>query len=243
MKYVRGIWFPDEEQYFVKEKLVLGSPEFAGAGTYQLSKLIACLPYIKNFHHAIDIGAHIGLWSRVLACMFTQLTAFEPIRKHWECFVHNHTSAVGGTQLHQVALGDRTSTITMHSVAFATGNTRVDFDGKRHARPYVKASDVVLDFGDPEEVEMKRLDDIMIGEDGTVDPIDFVKIDCEGYEYFVLKGGERTICTTKPVIIVEQKPGKGAQYGISDTAACKLLESWGAKRAQAIGGDYIYTWS
>jgi len=243
MKQVRGIWFPDDEQYFIKETLVASSPEFAGAGTYQLNKLIACMPYIKDFHHAIDVGAHIGLWSRVLSNMFTRLTAFEPIQRHLECFGHNVPGAVGGLQVFPIALGYHSGTVTMHSFSFATGNTRVDYGGRRKARPYRKVKqDTVLDFGDPVEVEMARLDDLMaeigIGDGG----IDFIKIDVEGYEYFVLKGAEHIIKGTKPVIIVEQKPGKGSQFGLDDLAACRLLESWGAKRAQVIGGDYIYVW-
>lgn len=232
MKQVRGIWLPDDEVYFSKEKLILGSPEFAGAGTYQLRKIMACMPYVKNFHHAVDVGAHVGLWSRVLARMFTKLTAFEPIRRHVECLVANVHFNVD-VWLCMVALGDRNGQALMQSVAGASGNTRVASDGKRNARPYES-----IEFVNPEEVAMRRLDEVPLADNA----IDFLKLDLEGYEYFALKGGERRIKQQKPVIIVEQKPAKGAQYGIGDLDACKLLDSWGAKRTQVIGGDYIYTW-
>jgi hypothetical protein len=121
----------------------------------------------------------------------------------------------------------------LHTARGSTGNTRVQNDGERTAKPYEEA----VIFENPGVAQMRRLDDVEL-----LDPaIDFLKIDCEGYEYFVIKGGEETIKRTKPVIIVEQKPGKGAQYGIKDDAACTLLEAWGAKRQQVISGDYIYT--
>ena len=232
MKQVRGIWLPDDEIYFLKF-LADDQPEFAGAGTYQLRKIMACMPYVKNFHHAVDVGAHVGLWSRVLARMFTKLTAFEPVRRHIDCLLMNVPFNVDVWPM-LLALGDHYTSAILHSVAGASGNTRVATDGVRVAKPYE-----TIEFVAPEEVAMKRLDDVLLVDN---DVIDFLKIDVEGYEYFVLKGGEKTIRRTKPVICVEQKPAKGAQYGIGDLDACKLLDSWGAKRTQVIGGDYIYTW-
>ena len=81
---------------------------------------------------------------------------------------------------------------------------------------------------------MKTLDSF------DIDVVDFIKVDCEGYEYFVLRGGEKLIKRTKPLIVVEQK--KADNYDIGDMAACNLLESWGAKRLGKIVGDYYYGW-
>jgi len=53
--------------------------------------------------------------------------------------------------------------------------------------------------------------------------------------------GQNTIKTHKPVIIVEQKPGKGKSFGLDDIAAVRLLESWGYKLQERISGDYILT--
>jgi FkbM family methyltransferase len=229
---VKGIWLPDDEVHFVK--MVNQGPEFAGKGTYQLRKIEAAMPYVKLFRHAVDVGAHSGMWARVLLHYFNKLTAFEPMPAHIECFFRN-VPMDDRVMLHEVALGDRTGMVTLHTAEGSTGNTRVQNDGERTAKPYSKEAVV---FANPGEAMMMRLDDCELVD--TV--VDFIKVDCEGYEYFVLKGGEETIKRTRPVIIVEQKVGKGAQYGIDDLAACKLLESWGMKRAHVISGDYIYTW-
>jgi hypothetical protein len=38
-----------------------------------------------------------------------------------------------------------------------------------------------------------------------LEPIDYMKIDCEGYEYNILVGAEQTIKKYKPIVVVEQK--------------------------------------
>lgn len=231
MQEVKGIWLPDDEIHFVK--MVNQGPEFKGKGTYQLRKIKAALPYVRNFRHVVDIGAHSGMWARVLLHYFTKLTAFEPMPAHIECFLRN-VNMNENVKLYQIALGDKVGVATLHTARGSTGNTRVEYDGERTAKPYEK--EVI--FENPGEVFMTRLDDCELADPA----IDFLKVDCEGYEYFVLKGGEETIKRTRPTIIVEQKAGKGAQYGIDDLAACTLLESWGMIQKQVISGDYIYTW-
>ena len=89
-KQVRGIWLPETEEHLIPH--IERGPEFAGAGTYQLHKFQAAFPYIKNFRHAVDIGAHVGLWSRILARCFTRLTAFEPIENHRACLSKKRSS-------------------------------------------------------------------------------------------------------------------------------------------------------
>lgn len=72
--------------------------------------------------------------------------------------------------------------------------------------------------------------------------VDFLKVDCEGFEYFVMKGAEGVIKPSRPCIIVEQKTGMGSKYGLSDTAAVELLQSWGAKLRFEMSGDYCLSW-
>jgi len=48
-----------------------------GPALISFGKFQSAFPYIKNFRHAIDVGAHVGLWARVFARCFARLTAFE----------------------------------------------------------------------------------------------------------------------------------------------------------------------
>lgn len=222
MKQVAGFWLPDSEQHLV-QFLEMG-PTFAGGPTYQLRKLMMAVPYIKDFHHAIDVGAHCGLWTRVLARMFTYVTAFEPVPAHIECFCRNIDAS--NVELREMALGKSASPeVSLHTGAGSSGDTYVVEKGGEH------------------KAQMQRLDDQkwpMPNRAGKT--VDFIKIDCEGFEYFVLKGGERLVKQNRPTIIVEQKPGKGPQFKLPETAACDLLQSWGAGLKAEFSGDYVYAW-
>lgn len=85
-----------------------------------------------------------------------------------------------------------------------------------------------------DSVEIKTLDGF------NLEP-DFIKIDTEGFEYFIVQGGENTIKKYKPTMIVEQKPGKAKTFGLKDTEAVELLKSWGYKLEKEISGDFILT--
>lgn len=216
MKQVRGFWLPDSEQHLVS--FLENGPEFAGGPTYQLAKLLAALPWCKNFRHCADVGGHTGLWSRPLERMFARLTAFEPVAAHRECFERNVpgcTPAAGSrVQLKPFALGDREDTVSLHSGPASSGDTYVK-EGGEHRAP------------------MSKLDHFQLT------GVDFIKIDTEGYELFVLKGGEQTIRRDKPCIIVEQKPNKGKQFGLGDHDAVTLLKEWGYTVRKEISGDFI----
>ena len=75
------------------------------------------------------------------------------------------------------------------------------------------------------------------------DRIDYIKIDCEGYELTILEGAEQTVKKHKPVIVVEQKLHKDTgitedtQYG-----AVELLESWGMIELAKVNNDCILGW-
>jgi len=211
MKQVAGFWLPDGEVDLVP--FLESSPRFFKGPTYQVDKFLGCLPYIKRFRSAVDVGAHCGLWSRVLVKCFRDLYAFEPLQENWDCFLMN----VEGANLHRVALGNQSYRVSMSFNSTASGNSHVDPNGKT-------------------SVQAEPLD--WFG----FEDVDFVKIDCEGFEYYVLQGGEDTIRRYKPCILVEQKQGMGAKYGLQDLSGVGLLKSWGAKLRFQMSGDYCLSW-
>lgn len=186
-----------------------------GVGRYQYHKLATALALCTNRDRALDIGAHVGLWSMHLTQEFRWVGAFEPVEQHRACFLRN---VKGNVELYPCALGKEHKYVEMEPGVASTGDTRID--RKKGG-----------------EIEMRRLDDVI------TEPVDFIKMDCEGFEYFIVQGGKDLIQASKPVMVVEQKRGHGKHYGLKDDQAITLLKEWGAKVQKVIAGDYILTWS
>lgn len=180
-----------------------------GKWTYQANKLMAAYEYCRGDWLAIDVGGHCGLWSMNLVKMFDTTLAFEPVKEHRDCFEKN---VVGNCQLFPYALGEKEGTCKIHTTAGQSGDSWIDGEG---------------------DIPVKTLDSF-----GIVHA-DFIKLDCEGYELFALRGGEELIKRCKPVIIVEQKPGRGKKFGLKDTAAVDYLIGLGYELKKEISGDYI----
>jgi FkbM family methyltransferase len=223
----QGIWFPDGEKHF-PEWMAKNGELVDGRGTYQIKKFRAAMEYVKNFRVAVDVGCHVGLWSMQLLKRFQRIEAFEPVSEFRACYVENlgfsgsdDGCGDGIVNLHDVALGASNGRIIMAIDAADTGGTHVE-------RMAAEIDD------DPSIVEMRTLDSFGLSN------LDFLKIDCEGYEHHVIEGARETLLRCKPVVIVEQKPHKlGPNFGIKGTPAVDLLKEMGYRVAKEIGGDYI----
>lgn len=180
-----------------------------GKWTYQFHKLEAAMQYIRGTGFAIDVGGHCGLWSKELVKLFDKVVAFEPVEDHRNCFKLNVS---GNYVLYACALGEKQGSVRIHVTPGQSGDAWVDGEG---------------------DIPMSTLDTF------DFDGVDFIKLDCEGYELFALRGGEQMLKRDKPVVIVEQKPGRGSKFGLKDTAAVDYLISLGYTLKQEISGDYI----
>lgn len=214
MRLVKGWWVPD---YDNDMEVNLGEPQFAGRSTYQFYAFRELFPHFHNFRCALDVGAHIGTWSHMLAQCFRQVKAWEPVPEHAECFRENKPA--DNVEFYQCALSNRTAHLEMA------------------IRPPVSLKARVK-TNEPEGfwVPATKLDDCEINA-----PVDFIKIDVEGFELQVIEGGEETIRAHKPLMFVEQKPGNTKRYGL-ELEAIELLKGWGAKVKFEVGGDWCLAW-
>jgi len=178
---------------------------------------------------AIDVGAHVGLWSWPMALDFEVVYAFEPVAEHRECWVRNLCRA-GMTHLLPYALGETPGTVRLQKrTPGSSGDTGVDPVAERSS---LRASvDAV-----GEEAELRTLDSF------GFQFVSFIKLDCEGYEYHVLRGARETILRCRPVLIVEQKPETGmeARYGLKPSHVFDYLGQMGMTRRASIQGDHVF---
>ena len=61
------------------------------------------------------------------------------------------------------------------------------------------------------------------------DDIDFIKLDAEGFELFVLQGAIETLKRNRPLILIEQDDRWGTRYGQSAAQGLALLKDIGAR--------------
>lgn len=219
IKQWRGIWFPADEHHLIqwmekRNQIVDGKP------TYQYHKYEAALAQCKNRRVAIDVGGNLGLWSMHMTNDFEEVHAFEPVKFYASIFELNAPNAT----LHNLALGQTEDVVQMvAATSNSCGDTRPWVDGDSKSN--------ILD-----QATMVPLDSFNFAN------VDFIKIDCEGYELKVLRGAVQTICKCRPVIVVEQKPGHGKTFGYEDDAAVKYLTHLGMRKHSVISGDYIMVW-
>ncbi len=209
-----GWYFPDIEKHF--PEMLAKNISKGGPPEYQQPVRLRSLQHTKSKRVALDIGANVGLWSRDLVKHFDQVIAFEPVAMFRECLVRNVTSA--NLTVESIALGDRQGLIKMVITEGNTGHTHVD--------PNAIGGDT----------EIKRLDSL------NLPVVDYIKIDCEGFEYRVLQGAEQTIKRCRPVIVIEQKPHEMYSKDYGQYAAIGLLEAWGMVKVDQVKDDWIMSW-
>lgn len=193
-----------------------------GRHTYQANKFDIAMQHVKSFGLAVDIGANIGLWSWLMAKRFDVVEAFEPVGAYADCWVVN-MQAVRHAHLNRLALGAEPGRAKMVAMTPGScGDTTIC-----HGQAGVEVA------GD---VEVRTLDSF-----GFVG-VDFVKVDAEGFELWIMRGGEQTLLRCRPTVVVEQKPGHGRAFGIDDKAAVDYLEGLGMKVSAELSGDYFMTW-
>lgn len=210
----QGVYLPDGETHLTGWMDKAGEM-VDGKGSYQIKKLRAALAHVRQFRTAVDVGAHCGLWSMQLVKKFRTLHAFEPVAAHRDCWRSNVVEHED-KYLYACALGDREGSIKITTEPTSSGDSRVDGDG---------------------EIPMHTLDSFNFLD------VDFIKIDTEGFELYVIKGAEETIKRCRPVMIVEQK-GHGMKYfGFGKEEGVELLQSWGMRPLRpAMSGDWIMGW-
>lgn len=229
----QGMYLPDGETHLT-DWMTRNGELVDGRGTYQIKKLRAALTYCTTLRSAVDVGANVGLWSVQLAKRFARVYSFEPLQAHIDCFSKNFGGMdASHVELFGCALGERAELLPMATKIASCGDSSI-----------AQAADglPILELVNGEHQQYKNIP-VKTMDSFDLLEVDFIKLDCEGFELFALRGGEKTILRDRPVIIVEQKPGKAQKYGLPETGAVTWLEELGYSVARVMSGDFIMTWS
>lgn len=192
----------------VSQSLAVGGC-WSPAGTYDPTFLEECIDYIntKNYKNILDIGANTGQFALFpLLNEELNIFSFEPQREIYEILVENvNLNSIKNTKCYNIGLSDTIGEFTLskpvlgESGLATLGSTPIRFSEKIE-----------------EQVSITTLDAFVV--ENNIDKIDLIKIDTEGHEYFVLKGGLETLDKMKPDIICEINDSNMRQCGttISD---------------------------
>jgi FkbM family methyltransferase len=210
-------WLPDVDCRGLRNRLKTQRLFARGRGP-KLDDLAAALAFCRRGAVAVDGGANVGAYTRILMERFESVHAFEPAPDTFAALSRNLEEWGAGKRVeaYPFALSDRKEQVTI-------GTT----PGRR------SPSRRVMGAGD---IPAIRIDDLKLPE------LAFLKLDVEGYEERVLRGAERTLRRFRPVVMFEHKPRKSHLFGDPD-GAHRFLESLGARALACVGRkriDWIY---
>jgi FkbM family methyltransferase len=153
-----------------------------------------CRHLVRPGMTVVDVGAHIGYYSRLLSEMVGsqgQVLAFEPDPENFATLTSNLSPPrYSNVQAFNCALSDRDGVLPLHR---SLGNSNHSL-----LAGYTESQETV-------EVETVTLDAFLAAR--GIDRVDFIKIDVEGAEPLVLAGMTRTITHSPDLtMLVEYNP-------------------------------------
>ena len=162
---------------------------------------------LRKESNCLDVGANEGIFLREMLRYAPQgdHIAIEPIPELAERIAEKYPQV----EVHECALSDVSGTSTFQLV---TNNPGYSGLRRRH-----------YDFGEPviREITVRtRTLDELYPEDR---PLHFVKIDVEGAEYLVVRGGRRTLERNRPYIVFEHGRGAADYYEVLPEQIYDLL--------------------
>ena len=184
-----------------------------------------------------DIGANIGVYTLFLAKITGNpgnIHSFEPV-DHIRTKLSSNLRLNNFTKVHinSFALGAQSEKQEMYAVKTGTyrGGTST----------FVKNENVINmgeDKFDRIPVEIRSMDDYV--KENNITQLDFIKIDVEGFEWDVLKGGSDTIKNLRPKMIIEYDPLRHTSTdGTNDFLSFFMQHNYEVFEFLAFGDDVV----
>ena len=183
--------------------------QIINSGKFEETETQTILSFVKPDTIMLDIGANMGFYSIRVAQKAVQgrVIAFEPDPGNYAMLQKNLIlNNLNNVDSYNVALSDKKDTLRLYKHPFNVGDYRLYNDG---------------DFAEFVDVPTLRIDDVVDRH------VDLIKIDVQGYEYFVLKGGRALLARDKPVVISEFWPRGLYNSGASPADYLTMMQELG----------------
>ena len=141
----------------------------------------------------LDIGANNGIYSIYYAKKYknSKIFSFEPVKKNYFLLKKNiHLNKIKNIKTYNFGFFNKNKT------------AKIGLPDKREIKKNINNGFYSI-FGEnsSKKIRLKTIDKFV--KKNKIKKIDFIKIDTEGSEYFILKGGLKTIEKFKPIIQFE----------------------------------------
>jgi len=198
-------------------------------GMFERSTVRACRRLVRPGAVTLDVGANIGAHTLHLAKIVGprgRVVAFEPTAFAFRKLVKN------------VHLNPGLASRIAAEQAMLVGAEDCALKGALYSSwPLIHGADVHRKHGgslkETSEAQAVTLDRYL--QDAKIEKVDFMKIDVDGHECTVLRGGLATLKKSKPTIIIELGPYLLEEVGNSIEELCGLLDSSGYRLTDLIG--------
>jgi FkbM family methyltransferase len=160
-------------------------------GLYEKDDLHLFIDWLKSFNNneifdgcVLDIGANIGNHSVFFSEFYKEIESYEPNPKTFQILKIN-SEIVNNIKCYQYGLSNIINEVKFKINSRNVGGSQIDNS---------------FNFNSI-NINLKTIDSLYVNKNKI---IKLIKIDVEGHEYEVLKGGEITIKENMPIIIFEQ---------------------------------------
>ncbi|AUD03011.1 FkbM family methyltransferase [Spirosoma pollinicola] len=183
--------------------------QIIGSGKFEETETQTILSYVKEDTVMLDIGANMGFYSIRVGqkAKKGKVIAFEPDPGNFDTLQKNLVlNNLTNVMPYNAALSDKKETLRLYKHPFNVGDYRLYNDG---------------DFKEYVDVPTLRLDDTV------KERVDLIKIDVQGFEYFVLKGGRSILAKYMPIVISEFWPRGLYNSGASPADYLTMMKDLG----------------
>jgi len=167
---------------------------------------------------ALDIGANIGNHSVYFSRYFAAVHAFEPNPSTFRLLAIN-AEWPGNVIAHNCALGDEIGVLPLAEYPTNFGRSSLRYSAGRGSV----------------QVHVKRLDDLA----WSAPEIALIKIDVEGFEANVIRGGMETLRRFLPIVVLEQD---SSEFVDGSTESIRLLRQLGYRFCWHESGSPSSSW-
>ena len=195
--------------FFANRQNKIEAKLLASDDSYDLRNFSVVTKFVHEGSVCLDVGANIGVYANVMARIAGQrgeIHAFEPV-KHVRDKLRANLALNGfdGVRVNGFALGANEEVLDMYQVVEG------EFRGGTSS---LLRNENVQQMGEQKfqrsPVQVKRLDDY--AREVSLEKLDFMKMDVEGFEWMVIKGGIETLQRNKPAILMEYDEARHREY-------------------------------